>query len=373
MNRNLLAAMCTALSLMGTSSYAFEMDKNTPWYVVPQVGVMLPDETTQGGFVGLKVGKQLSESVDVQIGLSHGSTKDKQAGYLSSEYTQDALTVEGVYLLSRGIWQPFVSAGLGVGKDDLSAVGDPTYGLNIGMPNIMPSRDESGTSLLGSLGAGLRYAVNQSTFLQADARYLLSNSDADSSVLYLALGGGFYLGAQPAAPVTSIPVAEPEPMPEPMVQPEPVVAVTPPVAQPVPEPTPVMPLPAPVVKKSLRNLKADSLFAVGSAVLSPKAAQEIDSAFLESGIDIKTLSSVMVVGHADRTGNALANKKLSERRAEAVKTMLVKNKGIAANIIKTEGRGSSEPITSVKQCPASLGAKLSKCLAPDRRIVVTAE
>jgi hypothetical protein len=67
-------------------------------------------------------------------------------------------------LLSRGIWQPFVSAGLGVGKDDLSAVGDPTFGLNIGMPNIMPSRDESGTSLLGSLGAGLRYAVNQAPF-----------------------------------------------------------------------------------------------------------------------------------------------------------------------------------------------------------------
>ena len=57
MNRNILAAMCAALSWVGTSSHAFEIDKNTPWYVVPQVGAIIPDETTQGWFAGLKVGK----------------------------------------------------------------------------------------------------------------------------------------------------------------------------------------------------------------------------------------------------------------------------------------------------------------------------
>ena len=57
---------------------------------------------------------------------------------------------------------------------------------------------------------------------------------------------------------------------------------------------------------------------------------------------------------------------------EAVKAFLVK-KGVAANSIKTEGRGSSEPVTTLSQCPARLGAKLSSCLAPDRRITITVE
>jgi len=200
-----------------------------------------------------------------------------------------------------------------------------------------------------------------------DARYLVSDSDTDKTNLYLALGGGVYLGAPAVVAVTKVPVAEPEPTPEPVIIPEPVAVVVQPVAEPVVE------VPAPVVAKvTLRNLKADKLFAKGSAVLSPKAAQEIDSAFLASGVNVKTLSSVTVVGHADRTGSALGNQKLSERRAEAVKAFLVK-KGIATNIIKTEGRGSTEPVTTVAQCPAKLGVKLSSCLAPDRRIVITME
>ncbi|MBK6756517.1 MAG: OmpA family protein [Moraxellaceae bacterium] len=367
MNRNILATLCAALSVVNVSSYAAELN-NPSWYVVPQVGAMVPDQTTLGAFVGVKLGKQMSDNIDVQVGLSHGSTNDKQAGYLSSEYQQDALTVEGVYLLSRGTLQPFVSAGLGIAKDDFSAVGDSNFGMLAGIPNIMPNRDESGTSLVGSLGAGLRYAVNPNVFLQTDARYLLSNSDTDKSILYLALGAGFYLGAQPVAPVVRAPV---EPTPEPVIISEPIPVVVAPVVQPMPEP--VIKKPAPVVvKTTLRNLNADNLFSKGSSALTPKATKEIDSALLASGIDIKKASSITVVGHADRTGSALGNQKLSERRAEAVKAFLVK-KGVAANSIKTEGRGSSEPVTTLSQCPARLGAKLSSCLAPDRRITITVE
>ena len=140
------------------------------------------------------------------------------------------------------------------------------------------------------------------------------------------------------------------------VKPEPVVEVK-------PEPK--------VVK--LRNLKADNLFAKGSAVLAPKAVLEFDAAIVASGVDLKALKMVKVVGHADRTGNAVSNQKLSERRAEAVKALLIK-KGVAENVITTQGKGSTQPVTSLKQCPKSLvGIKLSTCLAPDRRIEITME
>jgi len=144
------------------------------------------------------------------------------------------------------------------------------------------------------------------------------------------------------------------------VKPEPVVEVKP---EPKPKPKAVV----------LRNLKADNLFAKGSAVLAPKAALELDAAIVASGVDLKALNMVKVIGHADRTGNAVSNQKLSERRAEAVKVLLVK-KGVAANIITTQGKGSTQPVTSLKQCPKSLvGIKLSACLAPDRRIEITME
>ena len=45
----MLAVLCAALSVAGVSSYAAEFD-NPSWYVVPQVGAMIPDQTTLGWF-----------------------------------------------------------------------------------------------------------------------------------------------------------------------------------------------------------------------------------------------------------------------------------------------------------------------------------
>ena len=61
MNRNMLAVLCAALSVAGVSSYAAEFD-NPSWYVVPQVGAMIPDQTTLGWFAGLKLGNQRQAS-----------------------------------------------------------------------------------------------------------------------------------------------------------------------------------------------------------------------------------------------------------------------------------------------------------------------
>ena len=125
-------------------------------------------------------------------------------------------------------------AGIGYGRNDFAAVGDPTFGLQIGQPNFMPNLDESNSSVLGSFGVGLKYAKSQNVFLQMDARYLVSDSDTDKSILYLALGGGVYLGAPAVVPVSKAPVAEPEPTPEPIVIPESVAVVATPAVQPQP-------------------------------------------------------------------------------------------------------------------------------------------
>jgi len=54
---------------------------------------------------------------------------------------------------------------------------------------------------------------------------------------------------------------------------------------------------------------------------------------------------IVIVGHTDSIGTDAYNQKLSERRAQAVKSYFV-SQGIAENRMTTEGRGESEPIES---------------------------
>ena len=110
MKGKLLTALYLASCVASVNVYA--TDTNPSWYVLPQVGVMAPDETTMGIFAALKMGKQMTDNIDVQIGVSRGVAKDEAAGYLNSKYSQDALTVEGLYFLSRDTWRPFVQAGI---------------------------------------------------------------------------------------------------------------------------------------------------------------------------------------------------------------------------------------------------------------------
>ena len=52
---------------------------------------------------------------------------------------------------------------------------------------------------------------------------------------------------------------------------------------------------------------------------------------------------VQVTGHTDRVGSDADNDRLSQQRAEAVRTMLVQN-GIKATFIRAVGRGEREPL-----------------------------
>jgi len=56
--------------------------------------------------------------------------------------------------------------------------------------------------------------------------------------------------------------------------------------------------------------------------------------------------NVNIIGHTDSDGNVADNLNLSKRRSEAVKAELIKDFGIDASRIQTDGKGSSEPIAS---------------------------
>lgn len=133
---------------------------------------------------------------------------------------------------------------------------------------------------------------------------------------------------------------------------------------------PAAPAPAPVgVKPSAEKITvaADALFDFDKAVLRDEGKAKLDDLAAKSK-PLK-VEAIIAVGHADRIGKPAYNQKLSERRAAAVKDYLV-GKGIAADRIYTEGKGSTQPVTKPDECKGPKSKKVIACLQPDRRVVI---
>jgi OOP family OmpA-OmpF porin len=80
---------------------------------------------------------------------------------------------------------------------------------------------------------------------------------------------------------------------------------------------------------------------------------------------------ITVTGYTDRLGSKEYNEKLSQRRADRVKSYLVESAGIPADKITAQGADGSDPVTKPGECQGERRtAKLIACLAPDRRVDV---
>jgi OmpA-OmpF porin, OOP family len=101
------------------------------------------------------------------------------------------------------------------------------------------------------------------------------------------------------------------------------------------------PAPPPVPKVEKVTLRGDTLFDFDKSVVKPEGKVVLDR--LADQAKAMNLEVIIAVGHADWTGPAAYNQKLSERRAEAVKAYLV-SKGIPAAKIFTEGKGETQPV-----------------------------
>lgn len=143
-------------------------------------------------------------------------------------------------------------------------------------------------------------------------------------------------------------------------KPEPVV--TPKAAAPV-----AAPVAAPKPAAAKITLAADALFDFNKATLREEG--KVKLAKLSDDIKGIKLEVIIAVGHADRFGGDAYNQKLSEKRAEAVKTFLV-SKGTEANRVYTEGKGKKQPVTKADQCKGGKSKATIACLQPDRRVEI---
>jgi OOP family OmpA-OmpF porin len=98
---------------------------------------------------------------------------------------------------------------------------------------------------------------------------------------------------------------------------------------------------APVATSSKVTLLADALFDFDKSTLKPEGIQKLNG--LVQKLKDVTVEVIIVVGFTDSIGTLDYNKKLSLRRAEAVKAYLTKN-GVEASRVYTEGKAFAEPV-----------------------------
>lgn len=326
-----------ASTILWLSGPALAQTINPSWYVQPSVVYAEPDDQfgldkrDWGG--GIKFGKPIHPSWDVQIGATHMRAEEGPA-----HYRQTLLGADALLMLSRTNFRPFLLFGVGAQRDKVEN----------------PARNVRKSSPYLTAGLGFQLDLTDQWAMQADVRAVRGRLRDEqlfgfdrSLNRYLTVGLNYAFSKPPAPP-------PPRP-----VEPAPAV-VTPPPAPVAPPPPP--PPPPPRFEKV--TMSATELFGFNSATLTaPQPRLDEIAAALTAD---PSITDVDITGYADRLGSSKYNQSLSERRANAVRDYLIA-KGIAASRLKAYGRGEANPVVT---CTDKNRAALIRCLEPNRRVEV---
>ncbi len=119
-----------------------------------------------------------------------------------------------------------------------------------------------------------------------------------------------------------------------------------------------------------RLVSTNALFDSGSASLKSADIPELDD-FVRTLLEDRHRGRVLVTGHTDRLGSDDMNLRLSRQRADTVRAYLLSRGLDPAQVVAT-GRGKAAPVTQPENCQQTLRQDLRVCLAPDRRVEITA-
>jgi outer membrane protein OmpA-like peptidoglycan-associated protein len=194
-------------------------------------------------------------------------------------------------------------------------------------------------------GAGIGFDLTPNLTLSADYRYLESDHGHFDKG---AIGGTVDARYRAQTAMVGLRLSFGEAPPEPAAAPPPPPPELPP-PPPPPPPAPVCHPPAGfqvdanchIIEQSLVVRAVD--FEFNKALLTLPAQQTLDQ--VTAALAAQPELSVEIQGHTDSVGSAAYNLRLSQKRADAVKTYLV-GKGVSAASLTAKGYGKDRPIAS---------------------------
>lgn len=193
------------------------------------------------------------------------------------------------------------------------------------------------TGVSGLVAAGIEYALTNSLATRLDYQWIWNIGDDDT------------VGARPDNGMLSLGMAYR------FGQDNPPVVIAPPIP--------------PKVETKHFSLKSDVLFNFNKATLKSEGKTELDSLFAQVSNIAPTEGHIKVMGYTDRIGSEAYNKKLSQRRAQAVVDYMI-SKGVPADKISAVGLGKADPVTGSSCNNIKQRKALIECLAPDRRVEI---
>ena len=233
------------------------------------------------------------------MNLSYGEYKSLNHASIPGEKSKKAYgsltALDAVYHFGNpGVGlRPYISAGMG----HQSLTQKPVSG-----------RDRT---TFANIGAGAKYYFTENLFAKASVDGV-HGFDNHQSEWMAGLAVGVNFGGSPA--VAPAPVVEPEPVvyEEEYVEPETV------------------------------RVELDAKFDFDKAVVKQDSYSDIEN--LAEFMKQFPQTSTTVEGHTDSIGNAAYNQKLSERRAAAVRDVLVNQYGVEVERINSVGYGEERPV-----------------------------
>ena len=365
MKKNLISlAVAGVLGLTAISASAEDMFEGA-WYGLAGVGDMFHTDSdldaknnNLSGFI--RLGKEISEHCDVQLGLSYSKADEDSNAFHGGDYKQTLFGVDALYMFSRDKFRPFLLAGLGGARNKIDY-------------NNAPDASGSKTSWMGNVGLGFQYLFTDTVGMQADLRHVWSRAEADNGLFGSGSGhdtktiGNDYLniGLLIRFPPPKKVVAA---MPEPVMVAANMDDIAPYDDEPLP---PLQEQEAPPPCKPTAEtitIQAETLFGFDKHDLKAEGKAVLDQQVVAKMKEHPDFDFVLITGHTDRIGTDAYNQKLSERRANQVMDYLV-SQGVDASHLKAVGKGESEPVAD---CKGVRGKKLIECLAPNRRVVLDA-
>lgn len=366
MKTKLINVAVAGMFVLAAGSAVAEDAYQGSWYLMPGIGVMHTDSDLDAdnndAAYSLRLGKQLSEHWDVQLGASHAQADEDSPLYTSGKFKQTLFGVDALYMFSRDKFRPFLLAGLGAARN------------KVGYSQATQGQSETNTSWMANVGVGFQYLITETIGLQADLRHVWSKAEAngvfgasntkDEETIgntYLNLGVLFNFGAP-----KKVAAAEPVQPGLADVAPEeeaPVGDLLDESQQAQPEFGPDKPAFAKIA------LQAEVLFGFDKSDLKAEGKKILDVEVVDKMKAHPEVELVLITGHTDRIGDDKYNQKLSERRAAAVKKYIA-SQGVEENRLHAVGKGEKEPVA---ECKGVRGKKLIDCLQPNRRVVVEIE